>query len=335
MGFHAVLLSIPPSLLMLLMSFAGYALTVPPMFMSAMQHLAAGLVMCAVAVELCPIVSAAPNDAITIFAIVLGFFGGLAIFLLLGAYCEVDEEDDEDEKDELEATAAPASAADGLAMLRDKLMQSPARPTPTRPRSASDPQSSREKMKAGVTAAAGLVNLLKAFGAKTSKLAQARRLARPASPPFPFAFAVAVCVDAFVDGFLIGISDEPGSSAGIVMSAALTIEMGFLGLTFAAAMAKQPYGIACAAVVVPPVVLVLGGISGALAVDAMSAYPALHVGLVSFGIAALLYLVTEELLLEAHHTLDQAGAEHTWWVDLMFFVGFLGAFLLEKAVDSL
>ena len=67
----------------------------------------------------------------------------------------------------------------------------------------------------------------------------------------------------------------------------------------------------------------------------MSAYPALHVGLVSFGIAALLYLVTEELLLEAHHTLDQAGAEHTWWVDLMFFVGFLGAFLLEKAVDSL
>lgn len=326
---YAVFLSLPPSLLMLLMSYAGYALTVPPMFMSAMQHLAAGLVTCAVAVELCPIVSAAPNDAPTIFAIVVGFFGGLAIFLLLGAYCEVEEEEDEDEPDEGEATPAPANVADGLAMLRDKLIQSASKPTPTKPRSFSDPQSSREKMKAGIN------HLAKAFGAKTSKLAQARRLAKPASPPFPFAFAVAVCVDAFVDGFLIGISDEPGSSAGIVMSAALTIEMGFLGLTFAAAMAKQPRGIACAAVAVPPAILVLGGIGGALAVDAMSAYPALHVGLISFGISALLYLVTEELLLEAHHTLDEAGAEHTWWVDLMFFVGFLGAFLLEKAVDSL
>ena len=312
MAFHAVLLSLPPSILMLLLSYAGYALTVPPMFMSAMQHLAAGLVMCAVAVELCPIVSAAPNDAPTILAIVVGFFGGLAIFLLLGAYCEVDEDEDEpgepdDGEPDAAGTPAPASVTDGAAMLRDNLLKSP----------------SRDKLLQSPT-------LSKAFGAKTSKLAQARRLAKPARPPFPFAFAVAVCVDAFVDGFLIGISDEGGTSGGIVMSAALTIEMGFLGLTFAAAMAKQPRSVACAAVVVPPVILILGGISGALAVDAMSAYPALHVGLISFGIAALLYLVTEELLLEAHH-----NGEVSWWVDLMFFVGFLGAFLLEKAVDSI
>ena len=312
MTFHAVLLSLPPSILMLLLSYAGYALTVPPMFMSAMQHLAAGLVMCAVAVELCPIVSAAPNDAPTILAIVVGFFGGLAIFLLLGAYCEVDEDEDEpgepdDGEPDAAGTPAPASVTDGAAMLRDNLLKSP----------------SRDKLLQSPT-------LSKAFGAKTSKLAQARRLAKPAMPPFPFAFAVAVCVDAFVDGFLIGISDEGGTSGGIVMSAALTIEMGFLGLTFAAAMAKQPRSVACAAVVVPPVILILGGISGALAVDAMSAYPALHVGLISFGIAALLYLVTEELLLEAH-----GHGEVSWWVDLMFFVGFLGAFLLEKAVDSI
>ena len=37
--------------------------------------------------------------------------------------------------------------------------------------------------------------------------------------------------------------------------------------------------------------------------------PAVHVGLISFGIAALLYLVTEELLLEAH---ENSGG-HKWW----------------------
>jgi hypothetical protein len=59
--------------------------------------------------------------------------------------------------------------------------------------------------------------------------------------------------------------------------------------------------------------------------------PALHAGLIAFGIAALLYLVTEELLLEAHHG---AGDEHCWWVDSFFFVGFLGSLLLDKAVDA-
>ena len=56
----------------------------------------------------------------------------------------------------------------------------------------------------------------------------------------------------------------------------------------------------------------------------------LHVGVISFGVAALLYLVTEELLLEAH----EGGDGHVWWVDSLFFLGFLGSFLLEKAVDA-
>ena len=43
----------------------------------------------------------------------------------------------------------------------------------------------------------------------------------------------------------------------------------------------------------------------------------------------------EELLLEAHHNIEkEGGGEHVWWVDLMFFVGFLGAFLIQKAIDA-
>ena len=45
----------------------------------------------------------------------------------------------------------------------------------------------------------------------------------------------------------------------------------------------------------------------------------------------LLFLVTEELLLEAHEAQEHhGGEEHIWWVDACFFGGFLAAFLLDK-----
>ena len=38
----------------------------------------------------------------------------------------------------------------------------------------------------------------------------------------------------------------------------------------------------------------------------------------------------EELLLEAH---EPGNGGDVWWVTLMFFVGFLGSFIIEKLVD--
>ena len=58
--------------------------------------------------------------------------------------------------------------------------------------------------------------------------------------------------------------------------------------------------------------------------------------IISFGIAALLFLVTEELLLEAHEAQEHsAHEEHIWWVDGMFFVGFYLSFLLEKFTQTI
>ena len=55
----------------------------------------------------------------------------------------------------------------------------------------------------------------------------------------------------------------------------------------------------------------------------------------SFGIAALLFLVTEELLLEAHEAQEHsAHEEHIWWVDMFFFLGFLLSFLMDKLLDT-
>lgn len=53
--------------------------------------------------------------------------------------------------------------------------------------------------------------------------------------------------------------------------------------------------------------------------------PALIEGFYAFAIAALLYLVTEELLVEAHEGEDPA------WATAMFFVGFLCIVAVEQA----
>lgn len=53
-------------------------------------------------------------------------------------------------------------------------------------------------------------------------------------------------------------------------------------------------------------------------------------GLLSFGAASLLYLITEELLVEAH----EEGGAHVWYVDIMFFVGFIASVLLEQNIQD-
>ena len=59
-------------------------------------------------------------------------------------------------------------------------------------------------------------------------------------PHYPWPLVFAVGTDALVDGLLIGISGAGSIGAGIIISTALTVEMGFLGLTFAASLKKQP-----------------------------------------------------------------------------------------------
>lgn len=55
--------------------------------------------------------------------------------------------------------------------------------------------------------------------------------------------------------------------------------------------------------------------------------PVVISGFLSFGLIALLYLVTEELLVEAHEKPDSS------LISAMFFVGFLGLLLFEEIAD--
>ncbi len=64
------------------------------------------------------------------------------------------------------------------------------------------------------------------------------------------------------------------------------------------------------------------GAAAAIPVALLS--PVMIAGFLSFGLMALLYLVTEELLVEAHEKPD------TPLISSMFFIGFLGLLLIEE-----
>ena len=102
--------------------------------------------------------------------------------------------------------------------------------------------------------------------------------------------------------------------------------MMFLGVSVALAMENHSCSKKLFAVLLGPSVLVAGSVAGSVLASTLQSSITAHLGLLSFGAAALLYLVTEELLLEAHESTDG----HVWYVDLCFFVGFLLSVVLAK-----
>jgi len=129
-----------------------------------------------------------------------------------------------------------------------------------------------------------------------------------------------------MDGLLIGLALVTGKSAGLFMAVALCVEMGFLGLTFSTAVLGQPLSRSVPAALVGPVVMMAGATVGGLVANTLAANPSALVGCTSFGVAALLYMVCEELLVSAH----ESGEHHIWWIDLQVYVGFMFSLLMEK-----
>jgi len=149
------------------------------------------------------------------------------------------------------------------------------------------------------------------------------------SERLPLPLVGAVTVDAAVDGLLIGLSYAASPSAGIAMAAATCIEMGFLGLSFCASLqnaTRSAWKIVIVALL-PPVILVLSGEAGHRLGRMCSENPEVFIGFISFSIVALLFLVTQELLVEA-----QEVASGSKLINAMFFFGLLAGILLENFV---
>jgi ZIP family zinc transporter len=144
----------------------------------------------------------------------------------------------------------------------------------------------------------------------------------------PTAMLVTVGVDLLMDGLLVGIGFTAGATTGLLLTAALTLEVLFLGLSTAVALRKAgaPSGHMLATVAMLALMILIGALLGSTLLAGLAG-PWLE-GVLAFGAAALLYLVTEELLVEAHQLPD------TPLMTACFFLGFLAIFVIEMAVGT-
>jgi ZIP family zinc transporter len=128
---------------------------------------------------------------------------------------------------------------------------------------------------------------------------------------------IIVGIDVLIDGLLIGIGISLGEINGVLLTVALAIEILFLGLSTGAEMIesgrkRKDILRTLLILAVPPIVGVFAG--GYLFVNVSQTF---LIVVLSFAAAALLYLVTEELLMAAHEIEEKPIAT------LVLFGGFL------------
>lgn len=140
----------------------------------------------------------------------------------------------------------------------------------------------------------------------------------------PVGMVTLIGVDILIDGLVLGLAFASGEREGLVLAIALSVEVLFLGLAVTAAFGEVTSRLkAIGATAGVALLLPLGALLGA---PAHALPPHLLSALFAFGLIALLYLVTEELLVEAHECKDSAVST------ALFFAGFLLLVVLEEGL---
>ena len=124
---------------------------------------------------------------------------------------------------------------------------------------------------------------------------------------------LATFIDVATDGFIIGAGFAAGGETGTILALGLSVELLFLGLALASA-ANAGWRIVAISGALGATVLSFSLLGNLLLSGASHAVIG---GALAFSAAALLYLVTEELLMEAHQV------EEKPFSTLVLFGGFL------------
>lgn len=140
----------------------------------------------------------------------------------------------------------------------------------------------------------------------------------------PLSLVFAVGLDLLVDGLLIGLGFTAGENVGVLLTLALTLELLFLGVSVMAELTERqvPRETALLTLVLLSSAVLAGTLLGLTLLSGLTG--PLRVGTLAFGASALLYLVTEEVLTEAH------GIKETPLITGGFFAGFLMLYVLEQ-----
>jgi zinc transporter, ZIP family len=176
-----------------------------------------------------------------------------------------------------------------------------------------DISKSNEALEVAIGFSAGVILML-LIRAYAEKL-EARQ--ESGKPGMPLSMLGAVAVDVIVDGFLIGVSFAANEQAGQFLTIALGLEMFSLGLALSTSLSHAGFKHlkSILIIVVLAAIIVLSAVVSHILIQFI---PSRGIPIMlAFGLASLLYLVTEELLHEAHQLPDNA------YITATFFVGFL------------
>lgn len=139
----------------------------------------------------------------------------------------------------------------------------------------------------------------------------------------PVGMLAAVGIDLLLDGVLVGLGARLGTAQGVILTIALTLEILFLGLSVVSELrgegvARRRAVMICALL---GMMTAIGAVGAALFLGGVST--TVMAVVLAFGAAALLYLVVEELLVEAHEEAESVA------LGMMFFLGFLVIYVLS------
>lgn len=130
---------------------------------------------------------------------------------------------------------------------------------------------------------------------------------------FNYGLIAATFIDVAVDGFIIGAGFAASSNTGLILALGLSVELLFLGLALVSDTIKG-WRVLLMTLLLASVVLTCTLLGNYLLADASTSVIS---AILAFGVAALLYLVTDELLIEAHVVEEKPSS--TLWL----FAGFL------------
>ncbi|CAE8602342.1 unnamed protein product [Polarella glacialis] len=145
----------------------------------------------------------------------------------------------------------------------------------------------------------------------------------------PWGLILAVSVDAAVDGLLIGLAASVALGSGLIMACATTIEMFFLGCSFCCKVLerRRPLYVTVSVCAIPPASLLICTVATGAASVSLKDSVAFS-GLIAFSMVALLFLVFQELVVEA----AEKDKEATWHVSICLYLGLVVSIILHMAL---
>jgi len=149
------------------------------------------------------------------------------------------------------------------------------------------------------------------------KIAEGKEEMEGEKKSFSFNMLFGIGFDIVIDGILLGIGFSAGVNEGTLLSIALAIELLSLGMAIVVMIKEAKASKALTLFILSTLAFLffVAAVAGALLLHNL---PDESMEIVlSFGLSALLFLVTEELLTEAHEE------KETVWHTASFFVGFL------------